>query len=98
MAAKSVLGRLIGIDESALRAALDPSRIVATRTVTGGSAPERVKEHAQAVRQRIRTAGEWREERRTRINTVEAAILAAAENLAAPVGHVESITRWWKDQ
>jgi len=48
-AAAEVLHRPLTLDPEILRAALDPALIVAGRTVLGGSAPERVREHCRSL-------------------------------------------------
>jgi argininosuccinate lyase len=61
-----------------LRAVLDPERIVATRTVLGGSAPERVRDHSNSLTQRHDEATRWREEHRAHARQAEVDLVAAA--------------------
>ncbi|BCJ33874.1 argininosuccinate lyase [Actinocatenispora thailandica] len=80
-AAELILRRRLGIDATILRDALDPSHIVATRTVVGGSAPGQVKDHACALLERVRNASGWRDDRREHIASVEEEIVDAAVGL-----------------
>jgi argininosuccinate lyase len=57
---------------------LDPERIVATRTVLGGSAPERVRDHSSSLTQRHDEATRWREEHRAHARQAEVDLVAAA--------------------
>jgi argininosuccinate lyase len=80
--AEAILGSPIELDDEVVAAALDPVRIVTTRTVPGGSAPERVRDHARTVQKRLHTADCWRDERRDGIEDAERRLLAAARELA----------------
>jgi argininosuccinate lyase len=52
--AREILGRdLDGVDEEAVRAALDPRGFIAAHDVPGGPAPERVREAIAAARERL---------------------------------------------
>lgn len=81
-AAATVLGRDLAIDDAAVAKALDAHQIVATRTVPGGSAPERVREHALATLDILRDATKWREHETTRIERAERELLVRANLLA----------------
>ena len=59
-AAADVLGTPVTVEPATIEAALDPARIVTTRTVLGGSAPDRVREHAATLQQRAGDAAAWR--------------------------------------
>jgi len=82
-AADEVLGRSIAIDPETVLAVSDPSRIVAGRTVLGGSAPERVLEHCRSLTRRRTEAARWQQERRGHASQAEQRLIAAAQALAA---------------
>jgi argininosuccinate lyase len=81
-AATALLGRRLGVDPDTVTAACDPARIVAGRTVLGGSAPERVREHCRDLGTREVRAGHWREEKRTHARQAEDHLIIAARLLA----------------
>ncbi|WP_034287042.1 argininosuccinate lyase [Amycolatopsis benzoatilytica] len=82
-AAEEIAGKPLEVGEDLVRDALDPSRIVSTRTVPGGSAPDRVREHARRLRERTQAAEQWRERQRDRIGETEQRLLAAARVVAS---------------
>lgn len=84
-AAEALGGHPLGLDDDTVAAALDPVRIVATRTVLGGSAPERVREHCDAVTTRLAGAQRWNAERARAADDAEARLVSAARQLAT--GH-----------
>ncbi|GAB2695171.1 lyase family protein [Kitasatospora kifunensis] len=81
-AAKALLGHSLALGDRTVQETLDPERIVATRTVTGGSAPERVREHARALAERAADAAQWRKRQRVRIRSAEDRLLSEARALA----------------
>ncbi|WP_078901119.1 lyase family protein [Actinacidiphila yeochonensis] len=87
-AAEAVLGRPLAIDEKAVLEALDPKHIVSTRTAVGGSAPERVREHAAALLRRADQAVAWCEGRRAHLRAAEEQLLADAAALASTAGRL----------
>jgi argininosuccinate lyase len=62
---------------------MDPTSVMATRTVVGGAAPERVREHAASVRSSAATAGAWCHRRRATAAEAAARLVATARRLAA---------------
>jgi argininosuccinate lyase len=62
---------------------LDPTRIVSRRTVLGGSAPERVRDHRDALGRRLTEANRWREERLEHARQTELSLIAAARVVTA---------------
>jgi len=78
-----VLDRVIDLDAETVLTASDPVRIVAGRTALGGSAPERVREHCQALERRQAVATRWRDDRRAHAQQAEKNLVAAAQRLAA---------------
>jgi argininosuccinate lyase len=82
-AAEQVLGEPLPLDPDLL-ATMDPTSIVATRTVLGGAAPERVREHADSVRSAATAAASWARARRARVEEAETLLVATARRLAAP--------------
>ena len=87
-AGSEVLGRSIDVDPTVVAAALDPRQIVETRTAPGGSAPERVRGHCASLRRRLDAAAKWENDRRADADAAEAALLAAARELAGYLGRV----------
>jgi argininosuccinate lyase len=82
-AAEEVLDRPVAVDPAVLAAALDPDRVVAdARLQPGGSAPQRVREHAAAVRAAAAAAARWERERRAAAAAAVDRLLAAARRLA----------------
>ena len=77
-----VLGQPVTRWAETLRAVLDPAQIVATRTVLGGSAPERVRDHSASLTQRHTEATRWREERRANSQEAEKRLVDTARELA----------------
>ncbi len=65
-----------------LLAVMDPALVVAARTVAGGAAPQRVREHAASVRSMAEAARVWARGRRASAAEAEARLLAAARRLA----------------
>jgi argininosuccinate lyase len=61
---------------------MDPGQIVAGRTVLGGSAPERVREHCRTLDLRHMDAVRWHEERRAHARRAEERLVAEARTLA----------------
>jgi argininosuccinate lyase len=81
-AAVEVLGTPIDVDPQTVTVTFDPERIVAGRTVLGGSAPERVREHCRALGRRQAGATRWRDERRAHARRSEDRLVSAARALA----------------
>ena len=73
---------VIAISSAQVAAAQDPEQVLRTRTAIGGSSPERVRQHAADVRERLAVATGWRAERERHTATAEAALIAAAHSLA----------------
>ncbi|MBA3418680.1 MAG: argininosuccinate lyase [Geodermatophilaceae bacterium] len=71
-AADRVIGERLRVSDDLLTAVEDPVALVEARRAPGSASPDRVREHAGLIRQRIETAQRWRDERR--------AVVAAAEN------------------
>jgi argininosuccinate lyase len=81
-AAGEVLGRPLAVDPAVVAAALDPDRVVAdARQQPGGSAPERVREHAAAVRAEAAAAARWERERRAAATAAVDRLLTTARRL-----------------
>lgn len=70
--------RPVTFESETLSAALDPAKIVAGRTVLGGSAPERVLDHSRSLARRQTDATRWREDQRGRVRHAEQRLIAAA--------------------
>lgn len=82
-AATELQGQVLSLDQpETLSAVLDPARIVAGRTVLGGSAPARVREHSAALSERNAEATGWRDARRTHARAAENRLIAAARAVA----------------
>jgi argininosuccinate lyase len=81
-ATTQVLGRQLTLDAEVLRETLDPALIVAGRTVLGGSAPERVREHCHSLAQRRSAADRWRDDCRAHARLAEQRLITAARALA----------------
>lgn len=81
-ASTELLGYPLEIDAETLRDTLDPERIVAGRTVLGGSAPERVREHCRSLLRRHTRAARWRDSRRAHARQAEQRLVSAARGLA----------------
>jgi len=87
-AATELLGEplLLGLSMTArgesLGEVLDPARIVAGRTVLGGSAPERVRDHCSSLARRHTEATGWHQERRAHAQQAELLLVSAARLLA----------------
>jgi argininosuccinate lyase len=100
-AATELLGRPVTLDPGTLREVLDPAQIVAGRTVFGGSAPARVREHCRSLTRRYTEATTWREEHRAHTRRAEQRLIAAAGALAGGqsfvsafcLGHAEHAER-----
>ena len=82
-AAVELLGRSVDVDDETVAAASDPARVVASRTVLGGSAPEPVREHCDLLRQRHTEATEWCAARRDHAQQAEAHLVTLARKAAA---------------
>jgi argininosuccinate lyase len=81
-AGAEILGRTVDLAPELVAVASDPARIVAGRTALGGSSPDRVREHSQALTRRAEQATQWRSERRAHAAQVEQNLVAAAKTLA----------------
>src|SRR6266542_1439882 len=82
-AAQQVLGERRRFTPDLL-SAMDPASVVAARTVPGGAAPERVREHATSIRLAATAGRAWARARRASAAEAEARLVAAAgETLAA---------------
>ena len=83
-AALAVLGRSLGVDGAALSRALDPRKVVRTRTARGGAAPAEV---ARMVATCTDEAGDLSRQARMRqehFRHAEQALIAAARHAATP--------------
>jgi argininosuccinate lyase len=80
-AAGELLDRHLDVDPETVAAASDPARIVAGRTAPGGSAPERVAEHAHALDRRVSRATGWRDESRAHARRAQERLISAARRL-----------------
>jgi argininosuccinate lyase len=81
-AAIDVLGHPVTLDPDTLRSTLDPAEIVAGRTVLGGSAPPRVRDHAGTLIHRSAEADRWRDAQRGHTDQAEQALIAEARQVA----------------
>jgi argininosuccinate lyase len=82
-AAEEITGAPVPITDGLLRDATDPMAAVLGRDGLGGASPRRVREHAEAVGQRVAAARRWNAARRDRNAQAEAALVAAARGLAS---------------
>lgn len=80
-AAEQVLGERLQFSADLL-AVMDPASIVTTRTVAGGAAPERVREHAASVRSTAAAAATWASARRASTAEAEAHLVSTASRLS----------------
>jgi argininosuccinate lyase len=80
-AAEEITGTPVPIGPDMLAAATDPVMAVSARDALGGASPNRVREHAWRVRQRVATARRWNSDHRARIAQAESDLLAAARRL-----------------
>ena len=85
-AAAGVLGRPLAADPALVARALDPAQVVATRTVPGGAAPERVLDHADRLRTKAEVAAAWNRRRRAAALDAEARLLGEAARLTTGAG------------
>lgn len=83
-AALATVGRPLGLTSEDLTAALDPAAIVATRTVPGGAAPDRVLSMASAIRADGQSWARQSAERRSGFVAAELGLLHLAAARAAP--------------
>ncbi|MGI8691599.1 MAG: lyase family protein [Geodermatophilaceae bacterium] len=81
-AAEQVVGRRLDVSADLLAATEDPHALVEARGAPGSANPQRVREHADSIRQRVAVADRWRAERRTAVAAAEADLLATAQSLA----------------
>ncbi|HEY2692984.1 MAG TPA: lyase family protein [Streptosporangiaceae bacterium] len=82
-AAEEITGAPVAITDGLLRDATDPMAAVLGRDGLGGASPRRVREHAEAVGQRVAAARRWNAARRDRNAQAEAALVEAARGLAS---------------
>jgi len=82
-AAAALFGRTLGIPAEAVRIALDPAANIASRTVTGGPAPARVRDMIDCRRTRLDAEVQRLHEINSRIRHANAGLLAAARRVAA---------------
>jgi transcriptional regulator with GAF, ATPase, and Fis domain len=80
-AAAQVLGERVPVSPDLL-ASMDPALVVATRTVAGGAAPERVREHAHSVRSTAAAAEAWASAQRAKAAETKRLLVATARRLA----------------
>ncbi|MPZ62309.1 MAG: argininosuccinate lyase [Propionibacteriales bacterium] len=80
-AAEALTGSPLSVPPALLAAALDPAMTATARNGTGGASPDRVREHAQAVRRRVDDASRWNVDQRARIGGSENALLDPARAL-----------------
>jgi argininosuccinate lyase len=83
-AAEQAIGRTVELDESVLRAALDPAACAAARLQTGSSSPEAMREMLEHLDATLAHDASWSEAASSRTASAEAALLARARKLAAP--------------
>jgi argininosuccinate lyase len=81
-AAAQLLNRVVEVEPDALLDTSDPARIVAGRSVLGGSAPGRVREHCRTLKRRQAQAERWREAQRIHSAHAETHLVAAARRVA----------------
>jgi argininosuccinate lyase len=82
-AARAALGRPVSLPADAVASLSDPSAIVATRTGTGGAAPEVVRAMLDDCRHRLAEGTAWATDARARTAAAEARLVARAATLAA---------------
>ena len=77
-AARELLGRPVGLDAALLAYALDPAAALATRTVPGGAAPERMDAMLAECRTAIAQARRTSEAARAAVTQAEDGLLELA--------------------
>lgn len=81
-AAREVLGHPVAMSDAALRLALDPANVVASRTGQGGAAPAEVRRMAAECRDQARRLHADIADRTQRYDDAEEGLLATARELA----------------
>ncbi|MGH2557781.1 MAG: argininosuccinate lyase [Thermomicrobiales bacterium] len=81
VAARSVIGQTIGIDEATLRNALDPWQFVRSRAIPGGPAPEAMRRYLSDCRGRLYDDRRWLAGERERLMAADAERSSRAERL-----------------
>jgi argininosuccinate lyase len=80
-AAKEAIGSELGLPPEVIDAALEPEKIVASRTVRGGAAEERILEMVAECRQRLASHVDWHRATLERLAESESALLAKVDEL-----------------
>jgi argininosuccinate lyase len=80
-AAKETIGDELGLPPEVIDAALEPEKIVASRTGHGGAAEERVLEMVAECRERLASQVDWRQTTLARLAESESALLAKVNEL-----------------
>jgi argininosuccinate lyase len=80
-AAQAVIGRPLNLSPEALKEALDPRAIVATRTGLGGAAPEPMRVMIAECQEKLAQMETWRNETERRLATAEADLVNLAGTL-----------------
>jgi argininosuccinate lyase len=93
-AAHEIIGESLGLTGRDLSDAVDPTRLVAARDITGGAAPHRVRAMAASARALARSTAATAERDITHFDAAEASLLAMARTLEKgadqPVGPATS--------
>lgn len=87
-----ILGRPLPIDSGALKEALDPDLVVATR-IAGGPAPSAVKSHLRTLRQALRLEREWLAREKRRLIKAQRALDSAVAKLIRAAGRASAKPR-----
>jgi argininosuccinate lyase len=85
-AAHETIGRALGVSAADLRAVLDARRFLDTRLSEGGVAPDRVREHAEAMGRTLSAHERWRAAEAGRMEQAIAELGRVARALAAREG------------
>ncbi|MBA2389107.1 MAG: argininosuccinate lyase [Geodermatophilaceae bacterium] len=81
-AAIEVTGDPLQVSEDVLPGVENPVALVEARAAPGSAKPQRVREHAGLLRQRVEVAARWREGRRAAVAAADADLQATARSLA----------------
>lgn len=82
-AAAELTGAPLQVSGDLLAAVEDPVALVEARGAPGSAKPQRVREHADLLRQRIEAAQRWRDGRRTDLTAAETELLAMVRVLVS---------------
>jgi argininosuccinate lyase len=80
-AAKETIGDELGLPPEVIDAALEPEKIVASRTGRGGAAEERITEMVAESRERLASHVDWRRATLSRLAEAESALLERVNEL-----------------